>query len=117
MGINKNTMTEPKKYRTDWTIEPAENPYNTKGFEIQYYKGTPDMDNVHYCATVEEAEREIDDAIILEQEQVIERLATAHAQVLGACRASRDVLKKLGVESDLLNTTIEENQHIFKLVS
>lgn len=44
---------------------------------IKWYKGTPDMDNVHYCSTVEEAESEIDDAIIMEQEQVIEKFRDA----------------------------------------
>lgn len=105
-------MTEPKKYRTYWTIEPCD---VLPG--IKYYKYQIDMDNVHYCSNVEEAEREIDDAIILEQEQVIEKLALALTQMIGACRASRDTLKKMGIESDLLNSTLEENEHILKLVS
>lgn len=65
-------MTEPKKYRTHWTIEQA-----FSGPGVQWYKHQIDMDNVHYCPTVEEAEREIDDAIIMEQEQVIDKFRDA----------------------------------------
>lgn len=68
-------MTEPKKYRTDWTIEEVTYAYWPN--KIKWYKGTPDVDNVHFCATIAEAESEIDNAIIMEQEQVIEKFRDA----------------------------------------
>lgn len=104
-------MTEPKKYRTDWTIEEvAMDRVWPDDRNIKWYKGTPDMDNVHYCSTVEEAEREIDDAIILEQEQVIDRFRDA-------LRKSTDMLSG-GLfhpgDMHLMRRRVAENEQLIK---
>lgn len=83
-------MTEPKKYRTDWTIEPDNGP---SPMGVKWYKHQIDMDNVHYCTTFEEAESEIDDAIILEQEQVIEKFRMTLLDCVQRMQKCRGILQ------------------------
>ena len=109
---NFNLQLFMRKYRTEWTIAQADSSYPIAA--IQWYRGTIDMDNVHYCATELEAEREIDDAIISEQEMQIAKLSVGLKQTLGAARASRDTFKNLGIQSDLLDATIEDNERLLK---
>lgn len=108
-------MTEPKKYRTDWTIEPVKAEHvRPHGYNIQWYKHQIDMDNVHYCSTVEEAEREIDDAIILEQEQVIEKLRMSlndSTIYLIGCKA---LLGSYGHDGAGLPDQISDNHRVLK---
>ncbi len=109
-------MKEAKKYRTEWTIEPTSGWLrNLQSWTaIQWYRGTIDMDNVHYCGSVEEAEREIDDAIILEQEQIIEKLRNALLSSNVALKAARSTFETMGVDTDILPDQIEENELILK---
>lgn len=103
-------MTRSKTYRRDYTIEPDS--AQIAAHSIMWYKHTPDADNVHHCYTEEEAEREIDDAIITEQEAVIEKLKQAFIEVLSVARASRDVMQKWGITSDMMDGLIKKNEHL-----
>jgi hypothetical protein len=81
-----------------------------------WYRGTIDMDNVHYCNTEEEAEREIDDAIIAEQEAIIQKLTVGMMQLIGAAVIARDTLKDVGIESERFNDTIRKNEQLLKQI-
>lgn len=101
-------MTEPKKYRTDWTIEEVT--YDYWPNKIKWYKGTPDVDNVHFCATIAEAESDIDDAIIMEQEQVIEKFRDA---LLNSTRLL-DSVRTGEYKQGLTDDQIAENKNLLK---
>lgn len=103
-------MTDKKTYRTHWTIEEIDAPYA----EVQWYKHQIDMDNVHYCSSVEEAEREIDDAIILEQEQIIDKFRDALMYSTAALIAAKSTLELVGCETDILPQQITENEQLIK---
>lgn len=101
-------MTDKKTYRTHWTIEEIDAPYA----EVQWYKHQIDMDNVHYCYTVEEAEREIDDAIIMEQEQVIQRLHDALLDSNRMLEHAQTIIHNYATRSELIDERIAENQNL-----
>lgn len=108
-------MTEQKTYRTHWTIEPV--PMGNvwpDDRNIKWYKGTPDMDNVHYCSTVEEAEREIDDAIILEQEQVIDKFRMALNDSTIYLIGAKALLDSYGMHDNGISDQVSENHRVLK---
>lgn len=104
VGIKIKAM---KKYRTEWTIEPDN---FIGGGTVHWFRGTYDGDTMNTCGSVEEAEREIDDAIIHEQEQIIEKLRDALRDSNSCLKGVRDVLGSMST----LDNQISSNELILK---
>lgn len=71
-------------------------------------------DGTKWEGTIYDVYLKIDDIIIERQCAEIIHLRIGLLQVLGAARASRDAFKNLGIQSDLLNVTIEDNERLMK---
>lgn len=89
---------------TDWT---------SKNGHLKYWEHQND-DSTKFATSETETWLEIDDIIIERQVKEIKALRIGLLQVLGAARASRDTLKNLGIQSDLLNVVIEDNERLIK---
>lgn len=99
-----------KKYRTEWTIEPD----SIMGHGVHWFRGDYDGDPMKHCDTIEEAEREIDDAIIVEQEAQIEKLKYAlkmnSATIIGVRNALGNMVAFSTLENQLKENDITLKQ-------
>jgi len=99
-------MKYPKTYR-GFYIEEDEMGFRFNESEL-FGEGTKWEGSIH------DVYLKIDDIIIERQLSEITGLRIGLLQVLGAARASRDILKNLGIQSDLLNVVIEDNERLIK---
>lgn len=97
------------KYRTEWTITPDV----SRGHGVHWFRGDYEGDQMNTCDTIEEAEREIDDAIIAEQEQIIDKLRDALMHSTACLVAADSTLKLLNVDT-VIPQQIEKNKQVLK---
>lgn len=101
--------TGSKKYRTEWTIEPD----SIVGHGVHWFRGDYDGDPMNHCSTIEEAEREIDDAIIAEQESQIKRMKVCLENSQSILKSTRSALSQF-IVFNAIDEQIEANSRLLK---